>query len=145
MGRTVQITFDAADPAAVAEFWAAALHYEVQAPPPGFATWEEALTAFGVPPELHNSRSAVVDPDDVGPRLFIQQVPEAKAGKNRVHLDLRVAPELRGDERMAALEAECERLAALGATRLYRVEPDGGMEHGFITMADPEGNEFCLD
>lgn len=145
MGRTVQITIDAADPARVAEFWAEALGYEVQAPPPGFDTWEQALTVFGVPPELHNSRSAVVDPSGVGPRVFIQQVPEAKAGKNRLHLDIRVAPGLAGDERMTALEGECERLSALGATRLYRVEPDGRMEAGFITMADPEGNEFCLD
>lgn len=145
MGRTVQITFDAADPARVAEFWAAALGYELQAPPPGFDTWEAALTAFGVPPEQHNSRSAVVDPDGAGPRIFIQRVPEAKAGKNRLHLDVRVAPELTGEERMAALESESERLSALGATRLYRVEPDGAMEAGFITMADPEGNEFCLD
>ncbi len=145
MGRTVQITFDAADPARLADFWAAALGYELQAPPPGFGTWEEALTALGVPPEQHNSRSAVIDPAGAGPRLFIQQVPEAKAGKNRVHLDVRVAPELAGDERMAALEAECERLTELGATRLYRVEPAPPMEAGFITMADPEGNEFCLD
>ena len=145
MGRTVQITFDAADPARLADFWAAALGYELQAPPPGFDSWAEALTAFGVPPELHNSRSAVIDPDGAGPRLFFQQVTEAKAGKNRVHLDVRAAPGLSGEERMTALEAESERLAALGATRLYRVEPDGRMEAGFITMADPEGNEFCLD
>ncbi|RYI99497.1 MAG: VOC family protein, partial [Actinomycetales bacterium] len=63
MGRTVQITFDAVDPARVGEFWAEALGYEVQAPPSGFDTWEQALTAFGVPPKLHNSRSAVVDPE----------------------------------------------------------------------------------
>ncbi|MEG9225314.1 VOC family protein [Aeromicrobium sp. Sec7.5] len=145
MGRTVQITFDAADPARLASFWAAALGYELQAPPPGFDTWVEALTAFGVPPELHNSRSALLDPEGAGPRVFFQQVLDAKAGKNRLHLDIRVAPGLAGDERMAALEAECERLTALGATRLYRVEPDGRLETGFVTMADPEGNEFCLD
>ena len=46
---------------------------------------------------------------------------------------------------MAALEAECERLVALGATRLRRFEPDGAMSAGHIVMADPEGNEFCLD
>ncbi len=58
---------------------------------------------------------------------------------------VRVAPELRGEERMAALEAECERLVALGARRLYREEPSPPMAFGHITMADPEGNEFCLD
>ncbi len=72
-------------------------------------------------------------------------MPEAKAGKNRVHLDIRVAPEMSGDERMAALESEAARLAKGGATRRWRVEPDGAMENGFIVMADPEGNEFCLD
>jgi hypothetical protein len=144
MAKTVQITFDAHDPAAIAEFWAEALGYVLQPPPEPFESWPEALNAWGVPEDQHNSRSAVIDPDGVGPRIFIQQVPEEKAGKNRLHLDVRTAPDLRGDERMAALEAECERLCALGARRLYRVEPDG-MEQGFITLADPEGNEFCLD
>ena len=47
---------------------------------------------------------------------------------------------------MSALEAEGDRLKALGATRAYRVEPDHAtMESGFITMHDPESNEFCLD
>jgi len=46
---------------------------------------------------------------------------------------------------MAALEVECERLVALGATRLRRHEPVPPMSDGFIVMADPEGNEFCLD
>lgn len=46
---------------------------------------------------------------------------------------------------MNALEAECTRLVALGATRLERFEPAPPMETGFIVMADPEGNEFCLD
>ena len=46
---------------------------------------------------------------------------------------------------MAALEAECERLVGLGATRLQRYEPDPPMQSGHIVMQDPEGNEFCLD
>ncbi len=87
----------------------------------------------------------IEDPDGEGPRVFFQQVPEDKVAKNRVHLDVRAAPGLEGDERMAALEAECERLVALGATRLRRVEPAPPMEAGFVVMADPEGNEFCLD
>ena len=56
-----------------------------------------------------------------GPRLFFQRVPEGKTAKNRLHLDVRSAPGLTGDERMAALEADCERLVALGATRDHRV------------------------
>jgi predicted enzyme related to lactoylglutathione lyase len=46
---------------------------------------------------------------------------------------------------MAALEAECDRLTALGATRVRRYEPAPPMSFGFIVMTDPEGNEFCLD
>jgi len=72
-------------------------------------------------------------------------VPEGKVAKNRLHLDVRAAPGLEGEERMAALEAECERLTALGASRVRRFEPEPPMSHGFIVMQDPEGNEFCLD
>ena len=72
-------------------------------------------------------------------------MPEGKVAKNRVHLDVRAAPGLQGEQRMAALEAECDRLVALGATRLRRHEPDPPMDAGFIVMTDPEGNEFCLD
>jgi hypothetical protein len=46
---------------------------------------------------------------------------------------------------MAALEAEAERLVVLGATRLARFEPGPPMDAGHLVMADPEGNEFCLD
>jgi catechol 2,3-dioxygenase-like lactoylglutathione lyase family enzyme len=145
MARDVQITFDCADPAALAAFWADALGYEVQAPPPGFESWEQALETFGVPPEKRNDASAVVDPAGSGPRLFFQRVPEGKQAKNRVHLDVRAAPGLEGDARMAALEAEAERLAARGATRLGRHEPAPPLAYGHIVMADPEGNEFCLD
>jgi catechol 2,3-dioxygenase-like lactoylglutathione lyase family enzyme len=143
MSRELQITFDCADPAALAAFWAEALGYRVQGPPQGFESWDDALQAFGVPEDQWNSRSAIVA--DAGPRVFFQRVPEGKTAKNRVHLDVRAAPGLTGDERMAALEAEAARLAGLGATRAYRVEPDGRMEQGFISMHDPEGNEFCLD
>ena len=123
MTREFQVTFDAADPAALAAFWAEALGYQVQDPPPGFDSWDAALDAWGVPPEHRNDASAVVDPEGVGPRVFIQKVPEGKTAKNRVHLDVRAAPGLEGDERMAALEAECERLVALGATRNQRIDP----------------------
>lgn len=145
MAKTIQITFDAADPGRLAEFWAAALGYQLDPPPEGFSSWDEALTAFGVPEELRNSRSALVDPEGVGPRIFFQQVPEPKTAKNRMHLDVRTAVGLVGSTRMAALEVECARLVELGASRLYRIEPAPPMEAGFITMADPEGNEFCLD
>ncbi|KAA1399926.1 VOC family protein [Aeromicrobium ginsengisoli] len=142
MAKEIQVTFDCADPGALAEFWAAALGYQVQGPPPGFATWPDALTAWGVPEDQWNSKSAIVDPDGKGSRIFFQRVPEGKTVKNRVHLDVRSAPGLEGDERLAALEAEAARLAPLGATK---VEVREDMQSIFIVMQDPEGNEFCLD
>jgi catechol 2,3-dioxygenase-like lactoylglutathione lyase family enzyme len=145
MARDVQITFDAADPAALAAFWGEALGYRVQDPPPGFDSWDQALEAFGVPPERRNDASALIDPDGAGARLFFQRVPEGKQAKNRVHLDIRAAPGLEGDARMAALEAEAERLVAHGATRVRRHDPDPPLGAGHVVMADPEGNEFCLD
>ncbi|MEH1169052.1 VOC family protein [Micromonospora sp. CPCC 205539] len=145
MARDVQITFDCSDPAALAVFWADALGYQVQPPPGDFESWEQALDAMGVPPENRNDASAVVDPEGSGPRLFFQRVPEHKQTKNRVHVDVRAAPGLTGDERMAALEAEAERLGSRGATRLSRHEPAPPLGAGHLVMADPEGNEFCLD
>ncbi|MGC5331978.1 VOC family protein [Micromonospora sp. DT62] len=145
MARDVQITFDCADPAGLAAFWADVLGYQLQAPPGGFETWEQALEAMGVPPENRNDASGLVDPEGARPRLFFQRVPEGKQAKNRVHLDVRAAPGLEGDARMAALEAEAERLVSLGATRLRRHEPEPPLGAGHIVMADPEGNEFCLD
>jgi hypothetical protein len=153
VSRVVQVTFDAHDPRALSTFWRDVLGY-VHPGPPGvdlpvgadpLAAWDEFLARIGVPPEERNSRSAIEDPDGAGPRLFFQQVPEDKVAKNRVHLDVRAAPGLQGEERMVALETECERLVALGATRLRRFEPRPPMDAGHIVMADPEGNEFCLD
>ncbi|WP_028474676.1 VOC family protein [Nocardioides alkalitolerans] len=145
MASTLQVTFDCADPGALSAFWAEAVGYEVDAPPEGFDSWEAALDAWGVPPEQRNDASACSDPDGVGPRFFFQRVPEGKTAKNRLHLDVRSAPGLHGDERMAALEEECTRLVGLGAARVRRDEPSPPMSHGFIVMTDPEGNEFCLD
>jgi catechol 2,3-dioxygenase-like lactoylglutathione lyase family enzyme len=145
MARDVQITFDCADPAALSAFWAEALGYRLADPPAGFETWDQALDALGVPPENRNDASAVVDPEGSRPRLFFQRVPEGKQAKNRVHLDVRAAPGLEGDARMAALEAEAERLISHGATRHKRYEPDPPLGAGHIVMTDPEGNEFCLD
>jgi hypothetical protein len=153
VSRDVQITFDAADPRALSCFWRDALGYVHPGPPgvelaPGadpLAAWDDFLAQVGVPEQQRSSRSAIEDPEGRGPRLFFQQVPEGKVAKNRVHLDVRAAPGLQGDERMATLEAECSRLVALGATRVRRDEPAPPMSAGHLVMADPEGNEFCLD
>lgn len=153
MTSDFQVTFDALDPLALSTFWRDALGY-VHPGPPGveltagedpLAAWDRFLEESGVPEDRRNSASALVDPDGTRPRIFFQQVPEAKSAKNRLHLDVRAAPGLEGDERMTALEAECARLVALGAERVRRVEPQPPMSLGFIVMTDPEGNEFCLD
>ncbi|HKT01561.1 MAG TPA: VOC family protein [Rugosimonospora sp.] len=153
MSRHVQVTFDAHDPGALSAFWREVLGY-VHPAPPGvelpdgadvLAAWDDFLARAGVPERERNSRSAIEDPAGHGPRLFFQRVPEGKIAKNRVHLDVRAAPGLQGEQRMAALEAECERLVALGGTRVQRHEPEPPMSAGFIVMTDPEGNEFCLD
>jgi hypothetical protein len=140
----IQVVIDCADPARLAAFWAETLHYRVQDPPEGFATWPEFLTAQGVPEAEWNSASAVVDPDGSGPRVYFQQVPEGKVVKNRVHLDLNVGGgrEATLDQRRDRVDAEVERLGALGAT-IFR---PGAVENGeyWVVMQDPEGNEFCV-
>jgi catechol 2,3-dioxygenase-like lactoylglutathione lyase family enzyme len=145
MARTIQVSFDCSDPGALAAFWAEALGYRLDSPPQGFDSWDEALDAWGVPEDHRNDASALVDPDGAGPRLWFQRVPEGKTAKNRVHVDVRAAPGLEGEARMAALEAEADRLVGLGARRGRRFEPDGVTSSGFIVMADPEGNEFCVE
>ena len=143
--RDVQVTIDCADPGALAQFWAVALGYQLQPPPPGFESWDAALDAWGLPADQRNSRSALVDPEGTRPRIFFQRVPEPKTAKNRLHLDVRAAPGLEGAERMAAREAVADELVALGASRLRRFEPGQEMSRGHLIMSDPEGNEFCLD
>ena len=133
-----QVTMDSADPHAHCDFWAAALGYDVEPTDEAFirrmvdeghAKEEQTLVVKG---ELRwADGTACVDPEGKRPRMYFQRVPEAKAGKNRVHLDLR----------MKDKEAEATRLTGLGATRLYE-ERQG--PHSWITMADPEGNEFCV-
>jgi hypothetical protein len=139
-----QVTFDCADPAGLARFWAEALGYKIQDPPEGFASWEAFLTSIGVPESEWNSRNAIVDPEGRRPRIFFQRVPESKRTKNRLHLDLRIGggPGTPLEERRARIDAEARRLAALGATSLHQVEERGEY---WVVMQDPEGNEFCVD
>jgi catechol 2,3-dioxygenase-like lactoylglutathione lyase family enzyme len=143
MATRFQVTFDCADPDALAGFWAAALGYQKQDPPEGFDRWEEFLAAQGVPEDQWSSASAVVDPDGLGPRLYFQQVPEAKVAKNRVHLDVNVGggPQTPVEERRQRVDAEAERLIREGAKQIRADEEHG--EH-WVVMQDPEGNEFCL-
>ncbi|BBA97538.1 hypothetical protein RVR_3333 [Actinacidiphila reveromycinica] len=140
--RQFQVTFDCADPERVARFWCDVLGYVVPPPPEGFADWD----AFdrSLPVERRGASFACVDPSGVGPRLYFQRVPEGRVVKNRVHLDVRVGTGLVGDERLAVLRAESERLVALGAVVVQVLVADGENE-SCIAMRDVEGNEFCLD
>ncbi len=141
MPRQFQVTFDAADPARLGAFWAAALDYVEEPPPEGFDSWQAALEAWGVPPEERDSAYAVVDPDG-SQRIFFQRVPEPKTAKNRVHLDVRVSDRSRPvAEQEESIQREARRLEQLGATRVDWVAEIG--KH-FMLMRDPEGNEFCL-
>jgi hypothetical protein len=119
------VVVDCRHPASLARFWAAALDGYAVAP------YDDA--------ELARLRArGVLDPEDdptvlveaapgVRPRLFFQLVPEPKVVKNRVHLDLRAAD----------LPAEVARIIRLGGSVLS--------EHdGWVVLADPEGNEFCV-
>jgi len=138
-GPTFQVVFDAADPHAVARFWAAALGYEKEDHTAvvdgllaaGHLTADEVIEVDGG--RGFAAVTAAIDPAGVRPRLFFQQVPEAKVVKNRVHLDIRV-----GD---ADLDAEVERLQALGATFAWETADRGPR---VVTLRDPEGNELCL-
>ncbi|MFF9324977.1 VOC family protein [Streptomyces sp. NPDC014776] len=140
--KKFQVTFDCADPERVARFWCEVLGYVVPPPPEGFDTWE----AFNrsLPPERQGASFVCMDPTGEGPRMYFQRVPEGKVVKNRVHLDVRVATGLVGEERLAVLEAECARLVALGAVHV-RLLPADEENESCITMQDIEGNEFCLD
>lgn len=144
MATQLQIVIDCSDPAQLAVFWANALSYKVQDPPTGYASWDAFLQSQGVPQEEWNSASAVVDPDGKGPRIYFQRVPEAKVLKNRLHLDLNASRSVThgsSAERVQKIDAEVERLKGLGARELYRKEQRGEY---WITMADLEGNEFCV-
>ena len=148
--KQVQVTFDCAEPERVARFWCEVLGYVVPPPPEGFATWEDFDRSL--PPERQGSAFACVDPTGVGPRLFFQRVPEGKVVKNRLHLDVRAGTGLVGEERLAALEAECARLVALGAdTRaaaagrwLQRVVPRHAGRRGQRVLPRLRGLAQCV-
>jgi hypothetical protein len=144
MATSIQLVFDTANPDREAQFWAAALGYRLQPPPDGFSSWEAFLEAQGIPRDRWNDASAIVDPDEKGPRVYFQRVPEGKTAKNRMHMDLNVGGgrDVPLDERKRRVDAEVTRLKALGAT-----DERGAMERDgeyWVRMNDPEGNEFCV-
>ena len=135
----VQVVLDCADPHAQAEFWAAALGYEVEdvdafarrMVAEGHATDADVLERGGV--LVWRDAAAARDPGGLRPRLYLQRVPEPKTTKNRVHLDLHVGE--------ARIEAEVRRLEGLGATR---VEERRQGPQRWVVMTDPEGGELCV-
>ena len=141
MATAIQVVFDCADPDKLSRFWAEALGYIQQPPPDGFGSWEEWAREEGVPEESWNDAGAVVDPEGKLPRLYFQKVPEGKVVKNRVHLDVNVGAGKKGEERQASIRGEADRLIGHGASMLYEFDRRGEF---WITMQDPEGNEFCL-
>lgn len=143
MAVRVQVVMDCHDPDALARFWARALAYELEPPPPGFASWQDWLAANKIPESDWNRASAIRDPEGQGPRVYFQRVPEPKVVKNRVHLDLSVSGgrEVGLEERRRRVDVEAERLIGLGAKRVRVFEEQGEY---WVTMQDPEGNEFDL-
>jgi catechol 2,3-dioxygenase-like lactoylglutathione lyase family enzyme len=139
--RRLQVAIDCADPERLVTFWATVLGYVIDAPPAGYASWQDFSRSAG---GVGESWSAVVDPARAGPRVLFHRVPEPKDGKNRVHLDVRVsAPgEVSAETRRRQVDAEVARLQTFGGIHL-RTEED---EHDyFAVMTDPEGNEFCIN
>jgi hypothetical protein len=147
MAVRFQLVVDCAGPELLARFWAAALGYELEPPPPGFPTWDDYWRDVGVPEaELGTGADCIIDPGGGGPRIWFQVVPEAKAVKNRLHLDIhagggRAVPI---ETRRQRVDAEARRLCGLGATIVgtFNVE---GLDHYAVAMKDPEGNEFDIN
>jgi hypothetical protein len=146
---TWQLTIDANDPSRLARFWAPVLGYEPQPPPDGFATWADRYRSLGVPEEEladldDDYCDRIQDPAGEGPTIWFHIVPEEKAGKNRLHLDVYPTGRDRSlplDERRAIVDSTVAGLVASGAT----VDHSSLDEHSyFVVMHDPEGNEFCV-
>jgi hypothetical protein len=120
--RIRTITFDSAEPYQLSLFWTQVTGYAEDPDDPNLPEHDEA---------------ALLGPDG-SPDLLFVRVPETKQVKNRVHLDLTPA-----EHSPAARDAEMARILGLGATLVDdRRRPDGG---GWVVLADPEGNEFCVE
>jgi hypothetical protein len=142
MAIPIQVVFDCSDPSVVARFWADALGYQLEGPPEPTAAWQEWLAENRVPEEQWNDASAIVDPGGNGPRIYFQRVPEPKAVKNRLHLDLNAGgpPGTPPSDRRARVDEMAERLAASGATLVAASTNE--YDEYCVNMLDPEGNEF---
>ena len=145
MTLNIQITVDCFNPHELAEWWAETLGWAVEPQDEGFIrSMIEQGYATEADTELHRGKlvwragAAIRPPDELktrtpARRLLFQTVAEEKTTKNRVHWDVRLDGRDK-DEVRAALEAR-------GATFLWTAN-QGPLE--WHTMADPEGNEFCI-
>jgi hypothetical protein len=148
-----QLVIDCADADRLARFWAAALGYELAPAPAGFATWNDFYRDLGLPEEdLVDGADRISDPDGHGPSIWFHVVSDAKAVKNRLHLDIHVSGGRSVTDsrsvplatRMERVDAEARRLAELGATVTGALSADG-LDHYAMGMKDPEGNEFDIN
>lgn len=133
VARIGNITFAAAEPVALAAFWAAATGYvPVELPPEVLEPIQRDIDEG----KLDASAWAMlVDPVGHGPRLLFQRRPKSDPSDIPIHLDLSA------DDR----DAEVERLVALGATVVdTRSHTIGGFTETWTVMRDPEGNGFCV-
>jgi hypothetical protein len=140
MAHDIQIVVDCARPHELADWWAEALGWPVEQQDEAFirrmveaghATEADTTTHRGA--LVWRIGAALNSPDPGRPRILFQEVPEPKTVKNRLHLDVQVGAEAR--------EAEIARLVGLGARELWRSSQG---PHEWATLADPEGNEFCV-
>jgi hypothetical protein len=132
--RISAVTFAAADPMRLAEFWAAALGYVPVAVPPDRLADLELAYERG---ELERDGWAMLaSPDGTGPRLLFHRRPKSQPEHIPIHLDLHA------DDR----EAEVDRLVALGATVVEtKTQRLGNAEESWTVLRDPEGNGFCVE
>jgi hypothetical protein len=148
MAATFQLVIDCTDPEPLARFWAAALGYELEPPPAGFASWDAYWRDVGVPEdELGIGADSIIDPAGGGPRIWFQVVADRKtAAKNRLHLDIGVSGgrAIPIETRRQRVDAEAARLADLGAS-VTGVLNSEGLDHYAVGMKDPEGNEFDIN
>jgi len=142
-----QIVIDCKDPPRMCAFWTAALGYEIEPPPAGFASWDDFFRDIGLSEDyLGIGPDRIADPTGRGPRIWFRVADEPKTGKNRLHFDLGASGgrEVPRGERKRRVEAEADRLSRIGATRV-EVLFEEGVDHYAVAMLDPEGNEFDIN
>jgi hypothetical protein len=147
MAVRYQLVIDCADPELLAHFWAAALGYDLEPPPAGFATWDDWRRDRGFPEtEMGLGADSIIDPAGAGPRIWFQVVPDTKTVKNRLHLDIHAsgARSLPLATRKQRVDADADRLSNLGATIVGALSEEG-IDHYAVAMKDPEGNEFDIN